>query len=113
MDQLKTDDLNAPWFVIEETDNVFSENTNRQICYQSNFGPVQISLNSVQSVPRTHCHRRMAYLMAAAPVLYATLWELFQLLEQHNPSWYLIRHHNLIVDALSSAEPPEEDNEAT
>jgi hypothetical protein len=51
VNQLKTDDLDIPWFVIEETDEVFAGNTNRQICYQSNFGPVQISLNSIQSIP--------------------------------------------------------------
>jgi hypothetical protein len=113
MKPIKTDDLDAPWFVIEETDEVFSGNTNRQICYQSNFGPVQICLNSIQSIPRTHRRRRMAHLMAAAPVLYEALWALFHLLEQHEPSWYLPRHHSLAHNALSNAEPPDENREAT
>ena len=108
MNQLKTDDLDAPWFVIEEVDETFSDVINRTICYQSDFGPTQISLNSIQSIPHTHRRRRMAYLMAAAPMLYTALWELMQLLEQRNPSWYEQRHHNLAVAALSSAEPPNE-----
>lgn len=120
MNRLKTDDLDAPWFVIEGTDELFSDVTNRTICYQSDFGPTQISLNSIQSIPHTHRRRRMAYpsaslrtcLMAAAPVLYEALWELFQLLEQHEPSWYLRRHRNLAHNVLSSAEPPEKDREA-
>ncbi|NKQ37558.1 MAG: hypothetical protein HF973_18335 [Chloroflexi bacterium] len=107
MNQLKTDDLDAPWFVIEETDKTFSEVTNRMICYQSDFGPTQISLNSIQDFPHTHRRRRMAYLMAAAPTLYVALWELQQLLEQHDPSWYRQAHRHLAVTALSSAEPPE------
>ncbi|MCP4284078.1 MAG: hypothetical protein GY792_06460 [Gammaproteobacteria bacterium] len=113
MNQLKIDDLDAPWFVIEETDDVFSGNTNRQLCYQSDFGPVQICLNSIQSIPRTHRRQRMAHLMAAAPVLYAALWELFQLLEQREPPWYWQRHHELAHNALSSAEPPEENRDVT
>lgn len=113
MNQLATDDLYAPWFVIEEIDEFFSGNTNRQICYQSDFGPVQISLNSVQTVPHTHRRRRMAYLMAAAPTLYAALWDLFQLLEQHEPSWYSSPHRDLAQRALLRAEPPDEDGEAT
>lgn len=112
MNKLKTDDLDAPWFVIEETDNVFSENTNREICYQSNHGPVQICLNSVQSAAYTHRRQRIAYLMAAAPMLYDALWELYQLLEQHDPSWYLQQHHNLALNALFNAQPPEKRNSA-
>ncbi len=108
MDQLKIDDLDTPWFVIEETDDAFSDVTNRTICHQSDFGPAKLSLSSSHIIPQTHRRRRVAYFMAAAPVLYAVLWELFQLLEQHNPSWYLIRHHILAHNALSSAEPPEE-----
>jgi hypothetical protein len=51
--------------------------------------------------------------MAAAPVLYEALSALFHLLEQHEPSWYLRQHHNLAHSALSSAEPPDENREAT
>lgn len=108
MKPIKTDDLDAPWFVLEETDEAFSDVTNRMICYRSDFGPAQISLNSSQIIPQTWRRRRMAYLMAAAPMLYTALWELTQLLEQRNPSWYERRHHNLAVAALSSAELPNE-----
>ncbi|HFQ92710.1 MAG TPA: hypothetical protein ENK32_01775 [Anaerolineae bacterium] len=108
MNKLKTDDLDAPWFVIEETDKTFSDVTNRTICYQSDFGPTQISLNSIEDFPHTHRRRRMAYLMAAAPTLYVALWELQQLLEQHEPPWYRQAQRHLVVTALSSAEPPNE-----
>jgi hypothetical protein len=108
MNPLKTEDLDAPWFVIEEADETFSDVINRTICCQSDFGPTQISLNSIQSIPHTHRRRRIAYLMTAAPVLYEAVWELMQLLEQRNPSWYEQRHRHLAVTALSSAEPPNE-----
>lgn len=108
MNPLKIDYLDAPWFVVEETDDTFPDVTNRMICYQSDFGPTQISLNSIQSIPHTHRRRRIAYLMAAAPMLYAALWDMLCLLEQHNPSWYEQQHRHAITAALSSAEPPAE-----
>ena len=85
MERLKLDDLDAPWFVVEQTDDVFSGNTNRQICFRSDYGPVALCLNSIQSVPSTHRRQRFASLMAAAPTLYAALWEIYEMLEEKRP----------------------------
>ena len=106
---MKTDDLDTPWFVVEEKDDRFPDVTWQRICYQSQFGPAEISsLQCLQDYPHTHRRRRMAYLMAAAPVMYEALRELFNLLEEHQPPWYLRGHYNLAVNALTSAEPPGE-----
>ena len=105
MDKLKLDDLDAPWFVFEQTDDLFSGNTNREICFHSDYGPVSISLNSVQSVPSTHRHQRFASLMAAAPTLYATLWDMYQLLEGKRPLWYTEEQAQLVTEALLAADP--------
>lgn len=106
---MKTDDLDTPWFVVEEKDDQFPDVTWQRICYQSQFGPAEIgSLQCLQEYPYTHRRRRMAYLMAAAPVMYEALRELFNLLEEHQPPWYLRGHYNLAANALASAEPPEE-----
>lgn len=106
---MKTDDLDTPWFVVEEKDDQFPDITWQHICYQSQFGPAEISsLQCLQDYPHTHRRRRMAYLMAAAPVMYEALRELFNLLEEHQPPWYLRGHYNLADNALASAEPPEE-----
>ncbi len=105
MEKLKLDDLEAPWFVLEETDDVFSGNTNREICFQSDYGPVAICLNSVQSVPSTHRRQRFASLMAAAPTLYAALWEMYQLLEGKRPFWYTDEQAQMVTEALTAAEP--------
>ena len=105
MEKLKLDDLEAPWFVLEETDDVFSGNTNREICFQSDYGPVAISLNSVQSVPSTHRRQRFASLMAAAPTLYAALWDVYEMLEEKRPFWYTDEQAQMVTEALTAAEP--------
>jgi hypothetical protein len=122
---MKTDDLDTPWFVVEEKDARFPDVTWQRICYQSDFGPTEISsLQCLQDYPNTHRRRRMAYpstplractepaevtsLMAAAPALYEALRELFNLLEEHQPSWYLRSYYNMAANALTGTELPEE-----
>jgi hypothetical protein len=46
--------------------------------------------------------------MAAAPALYKALRELFQLLEEHQPAWYLRGHYDLAANAVTGVEPPKE-----
>ena len=113
---MNSDDLAAPWFVLEEADTAFPDVTWHRICHGSEFGPVEIAaLQSFQDYPHTHRRRRMAYpsallrtsLMAAAPAMYEALRELFNLLEEHQPPWYLRGHYNLAANALIGAEPPE------
>jgi len=105
MEKLKLDDLEVPWFVLEQTDDVFSGNTNREICFQSDYGSVAISLNSVQSVPSTHRRQRFASLMAAAPTLYAALWDVYEMLEEKRPFWYTDEQAQMVTEALTAAEP--------
>ena len=113
MEKLKLDDLEVPWFVLEQTDDVFSGNTNREICFQSDYGSVAISLNSVQSVPSTHRRQRFASLMAAAPTLYAALWDVYEMLEEKRPLrhcsvqafWYTDEQAQMVTEALTAAEP--------
>ena len=106
---MNTDDFDSPWFVLEEEDPALPDVTWHRICHESEFGPVEVAaLQSFRDYPHTHRRRRMAYLMAAAPALYEALRELFNLLEEHQPPWYLRGHYNLAANALTSAEPPEE-----
>jgi len=106
---MNSDDLNTPWFVLEEADTAFPDVTWHRICHESEFGPVEMAaLQSFRDYPHTHRRRRMAFLMAATLVMYEALRELFNLLEEHQPPWYLRGHYNLAAIALASAEPPEE-----
>ena len=106
---MKSDDLNTPWFVLEEADTAFPDVTWHRICHESEFGPVEMAaLQSFRDYPHTHRRRRLGDLMAATLVMYEALRELFNLLEEHQPPWYLRGHYNLAAIALASAEPPEE-----
>lgn len=108
---MNINDLDIPWFVVEEADKKFPDTIWHRICYQSDFGPAEIA--ALQVYANTRHRRRMAYLMAAAPAMYEALQELFQLLQENKPPWYLRRYHELAVHALASAEPPEEDGAVT
>ena len=44
-----------------------------------------------------------ANLVSAAPDLLDALVEVAQLLEEHEPNWYLRKHYNLITSALNKA----------
>lgn len=49
-----------------------------------------------------------ALLIAAAPELLDALKELFDLLEEHQPQWYLKKHYNVALNALNKAIHPEQ-----
>jgi hypothetical protein len=98
---METDDLDTPWFVIEEQDAQFPGITWHRICHPLKFGPVEVgALQSFQDYSHTHHQRHMTYpstplractepaevtsFMAATPVMYEALRELFNLLEYAN-----------------------------
>lgn len=45
-----------------------------------------------------------AFLMAAAPDMYEALRELLELLEEHEPNWYLKKHFTKASQALAKAQ---------
>jgi len=56
---------------------------------------------------KTFDNKANAHLIAAAPEMYEALKEIYQLLEKHEPHWYLRKHYNLVAKALAKAEGKE------
>lgn len=59
---------------------------------------------TVNETPAIGHHSANARLIAAAPDLLAVCKELFNLLEEHEPIWYLKGHYNRASDAIAKAE---------
>ena len=55
----------------------------------------------VENIKETQAN---AHLIVAAPDMYAALKEVFELLEEHEPNWYLRGHYNRMTKALAKAE---------
>ncbi len=55
---MNSDDLDAPWFVLEEADVALPDVTWHRICHEAEFGPTEIAaLQSFQDYPHTHRRR--------------------------------------------------------